>query len=165
MCCVWLAGPLPQATQQQLQDAQRLALGVQVQLDREQQRAARAEAEAAELRSSATHVRLRLLEGELRQAKDALAAATAAGAAASSAAATALAAAGAAAGPGAAVAAAGQQQPQQQPDAPGGPASQAFPNELPALRQALDQVAKVRLPASLGEARLASACHAFWCKP
>ncbi|KXZ42610.1 hypothetical protein GPECTOR_130g571 [Gonium pectorale] len=62
----------------QLDELRAQMAGMKGELEQARQRAARQEAEAAALRSSAQHVRMQLLEEELRNAREALAAAQAA---------------------------------------------------------------------------------------
>lgn len=64
-----------QVTTAQLEELRTQSAAFAAELDTTRQRASRAEAEAAALRSSAQHVRLQLLEEELRAAREALAAA------------------------------------------------------------------------------------------
>ncbi|GLC45303.1 hypothetical protein PLESTM_001717900 [Pleodorina starrii] len=68
--------------QAQLEQVRGQAAGLKAELEQTRQRAGRSEAEVAALRGSAVHVRLQLLEEELRSSREALAAAQAAAAAA-----------------------------------------------------------------------------------
>ncbi|GLI71624.1 hypothetical protein VaNZ11_016893 [Volvox africanus] len=67
--------------QAQLEEVRSYAGNLKAELEQTRQRASRQEAEAAALRNSAQHVRLQLLEEELRNAREALASAQAAAAA------------------------------------------------------------------------------------
>ncbi|GIL68542.1 hypothetical protein Vafri_21808 [Volvox africanus] len=70
-----------QVAQAQLEEVRSYAGNLKAELEQTRKRASRHEAEAAALRNSAQHVRLQLLEEELRNAREALASAQAAAAA------------------------------------------------------------------------------------